>query len=101
MSNPRIYAVHGATVIEWTPSFVLTRSRSLWPDNPKGKNLTNHKILQYMRDGRYGPDAQQKAQEESASLTLKAKQRRVKAERLRQAREKEEKENAILTAKYV
>ena len=101
MSTPKIYTLHGSTVVEWTPSFVLTRSRSLWPDNPRGKALTNRRILQYQRDGRYGPDAQAHARAMDAVLTKNAQDRRVRALRNAQERARQERENDLLTLKYV
>ena len=101
MSTPKIYTVHGSTVVEWTPSFVLTRSRSLWPDNPRGKPLTNRRILQYERDGRYGPDAQRRHLEADREKTLTAQRRRVKAVERRNAAEREARESQRLVMKYV
>lgn len=98
--NTKVYIVNGNCVVGWTPSFVMVRSASLWKD-AKGKPLTNRKILQYERDGRYGPEAQRLTNEANAALTLRAKKRRVRNERNRQEREREQREQDVLTAKYV
>jgi hypothetical protein len=69
-----------ATTTEWTPSvnktitipgafkkpdgtrsFVPVRFPSNWRPNPAGKPLTNAKIAEYARMGRYGPEEKRKA----------------------------------------
>ncbi len=89
------------TRTEWTPQPTSSVPiRSTWRD-AIGAPLTNRKILQYERDGRYGPEAQAKALAEDRELTLRARERRLrKIERDREAAETE-RLNELLAQKYV
>lgn len=64
-------------VTERTPEPSATHApiRSVWPENPAGKALTNARIRQYELDGRYGPERQRAAQ---ARLTARQADKRRK-----------------------